>query len=96
MGGGRLVEDGDVVYAAEGCQELGALVLRDYGAARAFVATNGGVGVEADQQDVAEGAGGLKVAHVAYVEHVEGTVGEDDTLAFGAPLPAQGDEFGQG
>ena len=94
--GGGLVVDDHGVHAIEGGQEFGAFVLGEDGAARAFQLADAGVAVEADDEGVAEGAGGFEGLDVAGVEKVEAAVGEDE--APGAPMVAvvAGRGFGEG
>ena len=88
MCGGRvLVEDHDRVDAGERGQHFGALVLPVDRAGRSLVAADGRVGVEPDDQDVAERARGLQVADVAGMQQIEDAVGEDDPAAFGCAAP---------
>jgi hypothetical protein len=58
--------------------------------AGSFVGAHGSVGVQPDDQHVAEAARLLQVAHVAGVEEVEDAVGEHDPLAGGAGADNQG------
>src|SRR6185437_9798902 len=58
--GRGLIEEHDVIHAFERGQDLGALLLGDDRTARAFAAADAGVGVDGDEEDVAEEAGSLQ------------------------------------
>src|SRR6185436_10392487 len=79
-----LVEDDDAVDTGESLEHLRPLGLRRDWTLRPLVGANRPVGVEADNQRVAEGPGLLQVAEVADVQQIEHAVGEDDRLAGGA------------
>jgi hypothetical protein len=93
MDGGKFVEDGHVVDTAEGRQQLCTLILGHNGPAGVFVGAHGGVGVYGYHKDVAQSAGGLQIAQVANMEHIEGAVGQYEGFAFGAPAEAEGKQF---
>ncbi len=59
--GSWLVVDDDGVDAFESGEDFGAFLFRNDGAAGAFELADAGVAVEADDENVAEGAGGFKV-----------------------------------
>jgi hypothetical protein len=60
---------------------------------RAFKFRDGGVGIDADEQGVAEVAGGFEIGDVAEVEDVEAAVGDDELFMLGAKLGAPSGEF---
>lgn len=74
-------EDDDGVNAGEGCEDGGALPLRDKWTSRPFQLADGTVTVEADDEEIAELSGALQVTHVAEVKQIETTVGGDHALA---------------
>lgn len=78
VGGASFGEDADGADAGEGSKDFGAVGFGIDGAGGAFEAADGGIVIEADEEEVAEGAGGLEVADVAGVEEVEAAVGGDE------------------
>lgn len=92
-GGGLVfVEEGDVVDGFEGGEHEGAVALVDDGAGGALEASDGGVGVDGDDEDVALRARKGEGGGVSGVEDVEAAVGEDDGAAFFAEAAADGDK----
>lgn len=85
------------VHAGQGGEDGGAVAFGDEGAVGAFELADGAVGIEADDQEVAELFGALEVADVAVVKEVETAVGGDDGLAAatGGVGPAAGLGEGQ-
>ena len=77
----RRAEDRHEVHAGERREDLGALPRRGERAPRPLEAPHRGVGVDADDERVAEFPRLLEVADVADVQQVEAAVGEDDFLA---------------
>lgn len=87
--GGVFGEEHDGVDGLEGAEDAGAFVLGVDGAGGAFEAFDGGVVVEADDEEVAHGGGLFEEGDVPAVEDVEAAVGEDNFFA----LLAEGGEF---
>jgi hypothetical protein len=79
--GSRFVEDENRVDAFEAGEDFGALVLRDYGAAGSFEGADAAVAVDANDEDIAEGAGGFEAADVSRVKEIEAAIGEDNLAA---------------
>ena len=77
---GVFVEERDGVHGGEGCGKFGALVLGDERAGGTFQSLDAGVGVEGQDQDVAERSGGFKQSDVTGMQNVVAAVGEDDLL----------------
>jgi hypothetical protein len=75
------VEDEDSVDAFEAGEDLGALVLRDDGAAGSFEGANAAIAVDANNEEIAKGAGGFEAADVARVKEIEAAIGEDNLAA---------------
>lgn len=75
-----LPKDDDRVHAGQSGQYGGALAGRDERAVRAFELADRRVGVEANDEPVAEAPGALEVAHMAEVEQVEAAVRGDNPL----------------
>lgn len=96
IAGGVFIEEGDGIDGLKGGGEGGAVAFGDDGAVGAFQALDARVGVEGENEHVAEGTGGFKKADVAGVEDVVAAVGEDDGFAGQAPCLAGGDEFPAG
>jgi hypothetical protein len=96
FGGRVLVEERDGIDAGEAGQDVGAVVLVDDGPALALEAAHGRVGVDADDEAVAERAGGVQVRDVAAVQDVEAAVGEDDGLVRGPAEAADERRRGRG
>ena len=88
-GDARFSEKGDVIDAAEGGEDLGAVEFSVDGAGGAFESADRGVGVEGNDEGVAEGASMLEVADVTGVKEVEAAVGEDQATALGIHLVPQ-------
>ena len=84
LGGAGLGKDDDGVHAGKRRQDGGPLPGGDQGATGTLEAPDGSVGVEADNEAVAEVPGLLKVADVAVVEEVETAIGGDQTEAVAA------------
>lgn len=83
----------DEVDVAESGYEQGAGLLVEDGAAGAFEGANAGIGVDGDNEEVAFGFCGGKIADVADVERIEDAVGEDDALATLPCCRQEGDQF---
>ena len=77
----RLVEDDHTIDRLQRLEDFDPFGLWGDRASRAFVCPHGSIGIDADDERVAEGAGVLEVAHVAGMEQVEDAVGEHDLLA---------------
>jgi hypothetical protein len=75
------VEDEDGVDAFEAGENFGALVLRNDRAARSFEGANAVVAVDADDEEIAQGAGGFEAADVSGMKKIEAAVGEDNFAA---------------
>src|SRR6185437_9380672 len=90
--GRGLIEEHDVIHAFERGQDLGALLLGDDRTAGAFAAADAGVGVDGDEEDVAEEAGSLQRLQVAGVEEIVAAVGQDQVEAGAAEAVALGGE----
>ena len=87
--GSGLGEDEDGVNTFEAGENFGALEFRDYRAIGALQGADAGVAVDADDEDVAESAGGFKAAKMAGMKKIETAVGEDNAAGvaflFGKP-----------
>ena len=81
---GVRIEDDDTVDTLERLEHFRALGLRRDWPRRPLVRADRSVGVEADDQRVAQRAGVLQVSEVADVQEIEDAVGEHDLLAGGA------------
>lgn len=81
--GGVLVEDGDGVHAFQGAQHADPVGERVDGPSLALAAAHGGVGVDADDEAVADAPGRLEQSDVARVQEVEAAPGGDDRAAGG-------------
>ena len=89
-----LPEEHDGVHGGQGAEDLRPLLLRNYRSTGAFEAADARVGVKAHHEVIPEGARGVEVAHMADMEEVEASVGEDDDLTDGTPVCPQGHEAG--
>jgi hypothetical protein len=78
--GAFVAKNDNGIHAGEGGQDGGALAFRYERTVRTFELPAGGVGVEADDEQVAELPGALKIADVTEMEQVEASVGGDDAL----------------
>jgi hypothetical protein len=77
----RFVEDEDSIDAFETGENFGALVLRNDGAAGPFEGANAAIAVDADDEEIAEGAGGFETADVSGMKKIEAAIGEDNFAA---------------
>jgi hypothetical protein len=75
------VKDEDRVDAFEAGEDFGALVLRDDRAAGSFEGAHPVVAVDANDEEIAEGAGGFEAADVARMKKIEAAIGEDNFAA---------------
>ncbi len=96
LAGGIFVEERDGIDGFEAEGDRGAGVFVQDGPGEAFEALDARVGVQGQDEDVAEGAGCLKQAYMAGMEDVVAAVGKNDFLALLAPLGALGDEVRPG
>ena len=92
VGGAYFAEDDDGIDGFEGAEHLGAVRFGVDGATGALEFAHGAVAVQADEEDIALIAGGLEVGHMAGVEDIEATVGDDDGAAGAAHGLAPGPE----
>ncbi len=76
-------EEEDVIDAFESGDEGGTMVLRHNGARGAFVLAHGVVGVDGDDEAVAQGACALDVVNVSGMKDVKCAGGEADGFALG-------------
>lgn len=90
--GGIFVEEHDGIDATLCGEDMGAVAFVLNGSAWAFEASYGGVGIEADDEGVAEAAGFLQIIDVSDVKDIKATVGEDDFSS--APAHIGGEEAG--
>src|SRR5579862_3119585 len=74
----ELIENNYVVYRGQRCYDCCAGSFGHHRAAGTFALLGAGIGIERDDEDVAFGLGGLKVANVADVEQVEDAICKDD------------------
>ena len=86
--GGVIVEDHHAVHRRERSHDLSPLGGGHDRPARSLEAAHRVVPVDADKEGVAQRAGLVEVAHVADVEEIEASVGQDQPLAL--PPPALG------
>jgi hypothetical protein len=77
----RFVEDEDRVDAFEAGEDFGALELRGDWAAGSFEGANAAVAVDADDEEIAKGAGGFKTVDVPGMKKIEAAIGEDNFAA---------------
>jgi hypothetical protein len=87
--GSRLVKDENRVDTLEAGKNFGALLLRNDGTAGPLEGANAGVAVDADDEEIAEGAGRFEAANVAGMQKIEAAIGEDEfaAVAFLASKP---------
>lgn len=90
LGGTDFVEDTDHADALECGQDACTVILMVDGAGGSFELVDGGVAIEADEEQVTLFVGGFQVGDVAGVEDIEATVGGDDHLPGAAGLLAPG------
>ena len=81
-------EDDHGIHARQRGEDGCPLLLRDERSPGAFEFAHGMIPIKANDEQIAELAGALEVAHMAEVEQVETTVGGDDALA--APARVSG------
>src|SRR6266540_5536452 len=84
-----VVEDHHGGHRLEGCHELGTLGDRHDGAPRTLETGHRAVGVDADHQDIAERPRVEQIEHMAHMEEIEASVGQDEPLAFDAAARGQ-------
>ena len=75
-----LVENGHGIDTFERRKNLGALMFGCDGAVSALVRANRSVGVDRDDECIPERTGLLQIAHMAGMQEIEYTVGEDHTM----------------
>jgi hypothetical protein len=85
-------EDHDCVNKLQCRNHGGTLAFRHERTPRPFELSAGRIGVEADDEQVAESPGTLKVTHVAEMQEVEAAIGRDDALV--ATMSACGPALG--
>ena len=78
----RLVENGNVGDWLERGDDFGAFCCGQDWAAWSFLNSDLLVGVDTDDQDVAQLSGAREISHVADMKHVETAVSENDSCAF--------------
>ena len=85
-------KDGDGIHAFQAGQNFGAFLLGNDGAVRAFELADAVIAVKADDENIAERAGGFEAADVAGMKKIEASIGKDDdaTVAFLAGKPQDG------
>ena len=93
--GGVLVEEGDRVDGFEGGGHFGSEVLRDEWARRPFQALHTGIGVQREDQHIAQRSGTFEQPDVTGMKNVVTPVGEDDGFAGALPFCACGKKFVQ-
>jgi hypothetical protein len=72
------VEDEDRVDAFETGEDFGTLVLRYDRAAGSFESANAVIAVDADNEEIAQGAGGLEAADVSGMKKIEAAISENN------------------
>lgn len=93
-GGAEIIEDADGVHRLQGGEHEGAVGLRVHGASGAFELADGGVGVDADEEDVGLRPRGGEVVHMAEVQDVEAAVGGGEFFPLRPePLAPRGESF---
>ncbi|MFM1943501.1 MAG: hypothetical protein RI897_2483 [Verrucomicrobiota bacterium] len=92
LGGADLVKDTDGADALECGEDAGAVGLVVDWAGGSFEFADGGIAIEADEEEVTLFSGGFQVGDVSGVEDIEATVGGYDLLPGAAGLLAPGFE----
>jgi hypothetical protein len=87
------MENGEVVDASEGGEDLGAVLLTIHRAGGTFQRADAGVAIHRDEERIAERARLLQVADVADMEEIEAAIREHELAAFRAHAFADGGEF---
>jgi hypothetical protein len=77
----RFAEEDDVIDTAKSSDKLGAGIFVENRAAGAFEGADAGVGIDANDEDVAFTASAFEIADVANVKGVKATVCENDALS---------------
>src|SRR3954470_6910205 len=90
-----LVEDGNGVHALERLEHRRAVALRAERTVGALQSAHGGIGVQADDQAVAQAAGFCKQRHMAGVQHVEPPAGADHGATAGANVAGEFEGIGR-
>jgi hypothetical protein len=80
-----LVEQRDGVDGVQSESQGGAVRLRNQGTAGTFDGAHAGIGIESEDENVAEAASLFQEADVAGMEKVVAAVGEDDDFALALP-----------
>jgi hypothetical protein len=79
--GGWFAEEHYVIYFAQRGHQTGPSVFVENRTARAFQISDAGVVIYPNHQNIALGSRGLKISHVANVQHIEAAVGKDHALS---------------
>ncbi len=87
------IEERHGVDGSQGRGEFGALVLRDERAGGTFQALHAGVGIQRQDQDVAERSCGFEQSDVAGMQNIVAAVGEDHLFAGAFPFGALLDQL---
>ena len=91
IGGANIGKDADCVHGFEGGENGGAVGFVVEGAAFAFEATDGGIGINADEEEITEITGLLEVGDVTEMKEIEATVGDDENLLTAELLSPSGE-----
>lgn len=82
--GRGFIKKDDVIDEIERSEDRGALFFGENGAGRPFNLANAAIGIDRDDEGIAELAGLLQKFDVAEMDEIEAAVGEDDAFAGGA------------
>jgi hypothetical protein len=78
---GGLIEDDYGVDAFKTGENFGAFVLREHRTTGSFEGANAGIAVDANDEEIAEGAGGFEAADVTGMKKIEAAISEDNFAA---------------
>lgn len=81
----RLGKDYYRIHVGERGNDFCALVVGHDGAAFAFEAAHGIVGIYGDDQAASKGLSAAQISHVADMQQIEGAVGQNDSVAAATP-----------
>lgn len=90
----RLIEEDDIIDAGQRRKHFSALLLRHDRPVRSLVqASHRLIGIDTDDEKIAEAPGGLQITSMADMHQIETAVGKDDTVALLPPCGERRDGF---
>ena len=93
LAGSVLFKKGHGIHGGQGLDQFGPFIFGDERPAGSLYATDAGIGIQGQNQNVAEGSGLFQQTNMTRMKEIVTTVGKDDGLTRLFPAAALGEEI---